>query len=99
MRNPTLREKVQMYEDYLHKINMCIVSCNNDCVIELVKNADIWSYSHRIGNGEISDRQQQKIINTAFWNLCNTPESDKVTKKRQKAYAKKNENKKEIQNL
>jgi hypothetical protein len=86
MKTPTLKEKVKMYELFLHKINSFIVSCNNDGIKELVENADNWSYSHRVGNGEYSDREQQQIINNAFWKLLNTPKADKATEERQRAF-------------
>lgn len=86
MKKPTLKQKVEMYESYLHKINMFIISSNNDGIKELVYNADNWSYSHRIGNGELSDRKQKQAINNAFWKLLDTPEADKATKERQKAW-------------
>jgi hypothetical protein len=88
MKNPTLRQKVEQYEAFLHKINMFIISCNNDGVRELVENADNWSYSHRVGNGEYSDRKQQQFINNAFWHLCDTPKADKETTARQQKYTK-----------
>jgi hypothetical protein len=84
MKTPTLKEKVEMYESYLHKINMYVISCNDQGVRELVQNADTWSYAHRIGNGELSERKQQKVINNAFWKLLDTPETDKTTIERQK---------------
>ncbi len=86
LKTPTLKEKVAQYESFLNKINMFIVSCNNDGIRELVKNADAWSYSHRIGNGEFSDRQQQQAINNAFYKLLDTPEADRVSKERQQKY-------------
>jgi hypothetical protein len=96
MKTPTLKEKVAQYESYLHKINMFCISCNNDGIAELVKNADNWSYAHRVGNGELSDRKQQQAINNAFWKLLDTLETDKLSKERQKAYIQhiKKENKK-----
>lgn len=86
MRTPTLKQKVEMYEAFLHKINSFIISCNNDGITELVENADNWSYSHRVGNGEPSDREQQRMINNAFWKLCDTPKADKAAEERQKAW-------------
>ena len=86
MKTPTLKQKVAQYESFLHKINSFIVSCNNDGIKELIENADNWSYAFRISNGELSDREQQKVINNAFWKLCDTPKSDKVTQERQKAW-------------
>ncbi len=83
---PTLKEKTAKYEEFLHKINMFVICCDNDGVAELVQNADHWSYMHRVGNGELSDKKQQELINNAFWKLCDTPEADKRSKDRQKRY-------------
>ena len=85
-KSPTLREKVEMYEYFLHKINMLVMSGNNVGIAELVHNADMWSYAHRCGNGELSDKKQKKRINSNFWKLCDTPEADSLSKERQKAW-------------
>ena len=87
MKTPNLKQKIAQYEAFLHKINMCCISFNRIGIEELVKNADDWSYSHRIGNGELSDRKQQEAINNAFWKLCDTPNADKLTKERQQKYS------------
>jgi hypothetical protein len=86
MKTPNQQQKIEMYESFLHRINMCIISGNHGGIAELVGNADDWSYSHRIGNGELSDRKQQQAINNAFWKLCDTPKADKATQERQKAW-------------
>ena len=86
MKKPTLKQKVEMYEAFLHKINLGVMCSNNLMIQELVANADGWSYAHRSGNGEISDRQQDQRIHNMFWKLCDTPESDKVAKERQKNF-------------
>lgn len=88
MKTPTLKEKVAHYEAFLHKINACIVSCNHEGVRELVQNADNWSYSHRISNGEFSDKKQQQVVNNAFWKLLDTPKADKQIEERKKAWEK-----------
>jgi hypothetical protein len=87
MNTPNQKEKIKMYESFLHKINAFIVSSNNEGIKELVENADNWSYAHRIGNGEPSEKQQQQFINKAFWKLLDTPKTDKETQQRQKAYS------------
>ena len=92
MKTPTIEEKIEMYEKFLHKINMCCISMNNNAIKELVENADIWSYNHRRGNGELSDEEHQKLIDSAFWKLCDTPRSDAEREKMQKAYAKHSKN-------
>jgi hypothetical protein len=87
MKTPNQKEKILMYESFLHKINSFIVSCNNDGIKELVENADSWSYCHRIGNGEISDRVQQQLINNSFWKLLDTPKTYKAVEDMQKKYS------------
>jgi len=87
MKTPNLRQKVDQYETFLHKINSFIVSCNNDGIRELVENADNWSYSHRRGEF-LTDKQREKIINDMFWKLLDTPKSDKETSERQANYSK-----------
>jgi hypothetical protein len=87
MKTPSLKQKVEQYEAFLHAINSFLICGCNTGIQELVQNADQWSYSFRVGNGELSDREQQKIINTAFWELLNTPKADKETQERQKAFS------------
>ena len=87
-KTPTLKQKVQMYEDFLHRINTFVITGNNQGISELIQNADDWSYSHRVGNGENSDKLQQKIINKSFWKLCDTPIANAETKERQDAWSK-----------
>jgi hypothetical protein len=86
MKNPTLKQKVAQYEAFLHKINMFMISCNNDGIKELVENADNWSYSHRSGEF-VTDAQRDKMINGAFWKLCDTPKTDKDSEERQKFWS------------
>lgn len=86
MKTPTLKQKIEQYESFLHKINACLMSGDHESVRELVENADNWSYAHRVGNGEHSDRKQQQIINNTFWKLLDTPKGDNATKQRQQAY-------------
>jgi hypothetical protein len=74
-KRPTLREKVQQYEMFLHAINLGIVCNNTEMVRELVGNADRWSYMHRVGEG-IGEKEREDKINGAFWDLCQTPKAD-----------------------
>lgn len=83
-KTPTLKEKVKMYEDFLHKINISVMCCDNLAVQELVHNADMWSYMHRCGNGEPSEREQQRMINSRFWKLLDTPKADQEREERQR---------------
>ena len=71
IKTPTLKQKVKQYEQFLHNINMLIMCCNNEGIKKLLKNADNWSYSHRVGDGSLTEKQQQEIINKAFYKLNN----------------------------
>jgi hypothetical protein len=64
-----LKKKVKQYETFLHNINMMMVCGDSNRLQTLLNNADRWSYAHRIGNGELSDEEQQEIINKAFKKL------------------------------
>lgn len=85
MKSPTNKEKIAQYEEYLHTINMFIISGCNEGIKELINNADNWSYAHRRGEF-VTDSQRQKMINNMFWKLCDTPKADVVAKERQKAW-------------
>ena len=67
--------------------------CDNLAIQELVHNADMWSYMHRCGNGEPSEKEQQRMVNEIFWKLCDTPKSEKEVEERQKKYSEKQKEK------
>lgn len=69
MKKPTQHDKIVMYEAFLHKISLMVTACDNEGIRQLVTNADRFSYAHRVGNGEYTDKEQQKIIAAAFWKL------------------------------
>lgn len=85
MKSPTKHEKIVQYENFLHSINIFCISGNIEGIRELLYNADKWSYAHRCGEF-FTDKQRKEMINNAFWKLCDTPEADKLTEERQKAY-------------
>ena len=67
MKKPTLKEKVRQYELFLHTLQMhAEITMDNDKIISLIGNACRWSRAHRVGNGELSDKQQKAEINKAF---------------------------------
>ena len=35
----------------------------------LINNASNWAYAHRVGNGELTEKQQEEIIAKKFWKL------------------------------
>ena len=70
--NKILREKVEMYEGFLHDINMCYTCLNHEKIGKLVENADSWSYAHRVGNGIYSEEEQEAIVRKHFKALRKT---------------------------
>ena len=91
----TLREKVDIYENFLHKISLCCTCGNDQGIRELVANADKWSYAHRVGEGgDLEDKRREKAINNLTKTLCDTPEADKATQERQKLWTESNKSKK-----
>lgn len=97
-KTPTLEEKVEMYEKFLHKINMYLICCNPTGVQELIANADNWSYEHRRGE-YWTDEERQQMVDKKFWSLCNTPKADEETKIRQKTYGEYLKKRTEVQKL
>jgi predicted ATP-grasp superfamily ATP-dependent carboligase len=68
IRHPTVKEKVAVYESMLHSIQMhAVVNMNPAAVQEMINRICAWSYAHRVGNGELSDKQIQERVDTAFW--------------------------------
>ena len=71
----TLEEKVQMYEEFLHRLQLnAEVVMNANAVKQLIDNACVWSYAHRRGNGEPTEEEQQAMIDKAFRRLCEIDE-------------------------
>lgn len=69
MKKPNLKQKVDQYERFLHNINMCMMTGNEEGVKKLLARADSWSYAHRVGDS-LTEKEQENIVNKKFWNLC-----------------------------
>lgn len=74
VKKPTQRQKIDMYEKFLHDIQMYEVSGRHDLIAVLIGNACNWSYAHRCGNGELSDDQQDQLVADKFWKLTTVPD-------------------------
>jgi len=69
-KTPTDKEKVLQYERLLHAIQLnAEVAMDAARVGQLIQNICRWSYAHRVGNGELSDAEQDAVIRKAFDNL------------------------------
>jgi hypothetical protein len=60
----TNKKKIELYESILHRIQLLReVTMDATRLRELLDQIGNWSYSHRVGNGVLSERQQKNIIN------------------------------------
>lgn len=58
----TNKQRKEIYEDFLHKVALVAQIHNQAKITEGLKIIQDWSYAHRVGNGEYSDWEQQKIV-------------------------------------
>lgn len=66
---------ISKYENFLHLLQLhAEVTMNPSKVKKLISNACEWSYAHRCGNGELSEKEINKRIKKAFEKLTNTEE-------------------------
>lgn len=59
----TLRDKVKLYEAVFHRIQLYReVTMDSKRLMKLLDVIGDWSYAHRAGNGELSERQVRRSI-------------------------------------
>jgi len=64
---PTPQEKVRVYEQLLHDLHFHrTVTMNHQKVVELLDAISAWSMAHSDGNGERSQGEIRRKINSAF---------------------------------
>lgn len=72
MTAPTLKQQCETFHLIMHAFNVAAISCRNDHVRAIAEKMDDWSYAHRRGNGQLSDRERKQAIASAFWALDKT---------------------------
>lgn len=65
---PNQKEKNKMYEDFIHLIALHAETGSKD-LGTLINKACDWSYAHRVGNGELTEHQQNQRVAAKFWTL------------------------------
>jgi len=74
-----LREKVEVYEDVLHSLQMyAAVTLDQAAIAHVLSIACDWSYAHRSGNGELSEDEQANRVRYHFDRLKNGEFRDSV---------------------
>jgi DNA-binding transcriptional MerR regulator len=64
---------IKIYENVFHRLQLYgEVTLNGDKLSKLLKKIYDWSYAHRQGNGELSDEEQQELINSCLRKLEET---------------------------
>jgi len=53
---------MRVYEQFMHQVQMYALVHNQLKLNEAITLMCDWSYAHRVGNGEYSERQQQRIV-------------------------------------
>lgn len=69
VKKPTLRQEAEVLRLIRDAANLMSITGKSDHFNQIVLALDNWSYAHRVGNGEFTAREQQQIINKAFWKL------------------------------
>lgn len=55
-------DRRKAYERFFHRMSIACTAFDSDKVREGVSLIDSWSYAHRCGNGEFTEREQQRMI-------------------------------------
>jgi hypothetical protein len=62
-----LRKENEVFHQVFHHINLhASITMNTEKMQEIIGAICNWSYAHRVGNGELSDEEQQAVIDRAF---------------------------------
>jgi hypothetical protein len=60
------QQRLRIYEQFFHKINLHCITMNTEKIKDAIGLIDSWSYSHRVGNGTFTEKEQRKIIDSAI---------------------------------
>jgi len=58
----TKKERLKIYENFFHQINLHCIMMNSEKIGEAVSLINDWSYAHRVGNGQPSEYEQKKMV-------------------------------------
>lgn len=62
-----LESENEVFRAAFHYINThAAITMNGDKVREMISAICSWSYAHRCGNGEYSEKEQQELVDHAF---------------------------------
>jgi len=62
-----MEKENEVFRQVFHYINThAAITMNMEKMQEIIGAICSWSYAHRVGNGELSDEEQQAVIDRAF---------------------------------
>jgi len=61
-----MEKENEVFRQVFHYINNLSISSNNDKIRELISAISSWSYAHHCGDGQLTDEQQQDMVDQAF---------------------------------
>jgi hypothetical protein len=74
MKKPTLKEKLDVYEQFFFRLNFHrTVTMNEKAVFALLRLSDGWCEAHSTANGERGDKEVEENVNQAFEKLKHLP--------------------------
>ncbi len=70
-KKPTLKQKVEMYENVFHQLYLCrAYTLNNDRIMQILDNIDSWSRAQGAdGPYDGEERTYYNYVYGTFWNL------------------------------
>jgi hypothetical protein len=84
----TLKQKIDIYEQYLCKISDYYTQSENDGIKELLNNADRWNHARK-EQLQYLDQQTKRLFDWTERTLYKTPETDRKIRHRERALNKK----------
>lgn len=69
MSKPSKKLKAELFDQIVNEANLAKITSDGTRIRMIVDAMDSYSYAHRVGNGENTERQQNKIIARAWENL------------------------------
>jgi hypothetical protein len=62
-----MEKENEVFQQVFHHINtQASITMNQQKMQEIIGAICSWSYAHRVGNGELSDEEQQAVVDRAF---------------------------------
>lgn len=66
----TEKEELALFRQLMHRIQMhYAITMDSEKVMEMLNLIAGWSYAHRVGNGQLTDEEQQHRVDNALCSI------------------------------